>query len=102
MVRETSQFRPKRRFCSRNDHRCAVDGIVLDREQSLVGLMERKLRHLGMKLDLGGNLEKVARVRAGHVRNAAHLALPPKQMGVVERGSAIEMDRVDGDDSSLA
>src|ERR1039457_1870628 len=81
MVRETSQFRPKRRFCSRNDHRCAVDG---------------------MDLDLGGNLEKVARVGAGHVRNAANLALAPKQMVVVELGNAVEMDRVDGDDSSLA
>src|ERR1035441_7456862 len=102
MVHETSQLRPKRRFRLRNDHRCAVDGVVLDREQSLVGLMERKLRHLGMELDLGGNLEKVARVRAGHVRNAANLALPPKQMVVVKLGNAIEMDRVDGDDSSLA
>src|ERR1035438_4905135 len=102
MVRETSQFRPKRRFCSRNDHRCAVDGIVLDREQSLVGLMERKLRHLGMKLDLGGNLEKVARVGAGHVRNAANLALAPQQMVVVELGNAVKVDCVNGDDSSLA
>src|ERR1039457_3916171 len=81
MVRETSQFRPKRRFCSRNDHRCAVDG---------------------MELDLGGNLEKVARVGAGHVRNAANLALAPKQMVVVELGNAVEWDRVKGAASSLA
>src|SRR5664279_1788533 len=102
MVRETSQLRPKRRFRSRNDDRCAVDGIVLDREQSFVGLMERELRHLGMKLDLGGNLEEVARVGAGHIRNAANLALAPQQMVVVELGNAIEMNRVNGDDSSLA
>src|ERR1017187_1172001 len=102
MLRETSQPRPKRRFRLRNDHRCAVDGVVLDREQSLVGLMERKLSNLGMELDLGGNLEKVARVGAGHVRNAANLALTPKQMVVVELGNAIEMDRVDGAASSLA
>src|ERR1019366_9030991 len=102
MVRETSQFRPKRRFCLRNDYRCAVDGIVLDREQSLVGLIERKLRNLGMKLDLGGNLEKVASVGAGHVRNTANLALAPKQMVVVKLGNMIEMNRVNGDDSSLA
>src|SRR5664280_3429485 len=102
MLRETSQPRPKRRFRLRNDHGCAVDGVVLDREQSFVGLMERKLPNLGMKLDLGGNLEEVARIGAGHVRNTANLALAPKQMVVVELGNMIEMNRVNGDDSSLA
>src|SRR5664280_3220124 len=64
--------------------------------------MERKLRNLGVELDLGGNLEEVARIGAGHVRNTANLAFAPKQMVVVELGNMIEMNRVNGDDSSLA
>src|ERR1022692_326563 len=42
----------RRKPCSRNDYGSAVDGIVFDREQSFMGLLERKLRTFGMKLDL--------------------------------------------------
>jgi hypothetical protein len=44
----------------------------------------------------GGELDEVAGVAAGHVRDAADAALPPEQV-IGELRHAIEMDGVDGD-----
>src|ERR1035438_536654 len=55
-----------------------------------------------MKLDLGGQLQEVASVSAGHVGDAADLALAPQQTVVIELRHAIEVDRVDGDDTAFA
>jgi hypothetical protein len=60
-----------------NDHGRAVDGIAFDRNQSFIGLIERKHGDFGLKIKLGGKAKKIAGIGPGHVRNAAQLAFSP-------------------------
>ena len=57
---------------------------------------------LGLDSDLGGELEEVAGILAGHVGYAADLALAPEELVVVEGGHLVEVDGVDGDDAAFS
>jgi hypothetical protein len=47
------------------------------------------------------NLEKVARVLARHIRYTPDLTLAPQQLVIVKGRHMIEMDRVNGDHTTL-
>ncbi len=89
-------------FALRHDYGCAVDGIVLHRQQRFVGLVEWKHSDSRLHPDLRGQFEKVASVAAGHVGHTAQLALAPEQTVVIELRDAIKMNRVDRHHAAFA
>ncbi len=67
-----------------------------------LALVEGEDLDLGLDADFAGELEEVACVLAGHVGDAADLALAPEERVVVECGHLVEVDGVDGDDAAFA
>ena len=65
-------------------------------------MIQREGSDAGFDADLGGDGEEVAGVVAGHVGDAADLALAPEELVVVELRHAVEVDGVDGDDAAFA
>src|ERR1700679_2289937 len=88
--------------CLGEDDAGAVGGFVLDGLEGFVGLVEGEYLDLGFDIDFGSELEVVAGVGAGHVGDAADLALAPEEGVVVEGGHLVEVDGVDGEDASFA
>src|SRR5262249_6486711 len=74
----------RRQAILRKNHGGAVDCVVLHCLERLVGLCQRETGHLGLQLDFRGELEEVTRIGAGHVGDAANLALTPEQVVIVE------------------
>src|SRR5271157_2503796 len=86
----------------RHNHGGAVHRIVLDRDQRLVRLIQRKHCHFRPQSNLRGQREKVAGVGAGHVGHAAQLAFAPQQAVVIELRHAVQVNCVDGDHTALS
>src|SRR5215472_13843745 len=86
----------------RDQNGSAINGIILQSSQGVVGLFERELRHFGLQLDVVSQLEEIASVGSGHIRNAAQLALSPEQPVIIKLRHAIEVNCVDGDHAPLA
>ena len=87
---------------SGSDDGRSVCGFVADGEEGLVGVGEGEDVGAWLDLQFGGELEEVAGVLAGHVGDAANLALAPEEGVVVEGGHLVEVDGVDGDDAAFA
>src|SRR5258708_3158622 len=87
---------------SRDDDRGCVDSIVLDGGEGFVGLVESENGDFGLETNVGGDLEKIARVGARHISYAADLPLAPQQPVVIEFWDAVEMNGVDGNDAAFA
>ena len=86
----------------RDDDAGAVGGFVFDGLQGVVGAVEGEDLDLRVNGDLGGDFEEVESVLAGHVGDAADLALAPEELVVVEGGHLVEVNGVDGDDTAFA
>ena len=65
-------------------------------------MLQRKDRHFRAQVDFGGDPQEVVCVGAGHIRDAANLALAPQQAVVIEFGDAVQVNRVDGDDAAFS
>src|SRR6267143_3262417 len=86
---------------SHDDHSSSVNRILLECDQSFVGLIERKRRHLRPKADLARDPKEIPGIIASHVRDTSNLALAPKQAIVIELRNPVEVNGVDGYYSSL-
>src|SRR6059058_5703133 len=86
----------------RNDNSRSVHGVALDGGKRFIHATERKGRHLRLDPDLACNTQEIARVGTGHVGNAADLPLAPKQPIVIKLRYTVQMDGVNGHDSSFA
>lgn len=75
---------------------------MLDGGERFVGLIEREDASAGCDADFHGEGDEVFRVLAGHVGDAAQLALAPEERVVVKLGDVVKVDRIDGDDSTFA
>ena len=85
-----------------NDDRRTVDGVTLHGRQSFVGLIEGKDRHLGPKINFGGDLEEIPGIGASHVGHATKLPFSPEQTVVVKLGNPIQVNRVDRDHTTFS
>src|SRR5258708_7025096 len=90
------------RGISGDDDRGSVDGIVLDGGEGLVRLVERENGDFGLETNVGGDLEKIARVGARHIGDTADLTLTPEKPVVIEFRNAVEMNGVNGNDAAFA
>jgi hypothetical protein len=90
------------RGCVRNDDDRAASGLVFYGLQGFVGAVEWVDLDLRLDADLACELKEVERVLAGHVGDAAYLALAPEELVIVEGGHLVEVNCVDGDDAALA
>jgi hypothetical protein len=64
--------------CLGDDDCGSIYRVALDGCQCFIGVVQSKGRYPGLKIDLGRELEKVAGIRAGHIGDAAYLALSPE------------------------
>src|SRR5579862_8507601 len=87
---------------SGHDHRSAVDRVLLHCTQSLVGLSERKSRHLRMQTDFARDLQEIKCVGASHIGHTADLTLSPQEGVIVELWDAVEVNGIDCDHATLA
>jgi hypothetical protein len=85
-----------------DEHGCAIDGVLLYRLQSFIGLIKGKGRYPGPKINLGGDLDKISGIGARHIGHAAKLPLSPQQAIVVKFRNPVEMNRVDRNHSAFS
>lgn len=72
--------RPRRRATALRHNDCgSVNGIGLQGNQCIVGLVEGKRRDLRPNFDFSCNRQEITSVGSRHIRNTADLTLAPKQ-----------------------
>lgn len=92
------------RFVTNSDHnhRGTVDRVALDGEERFIDFIQPELRYSWLHPDFSGDLQEITSVVACHIGDTAKLALSPQKTVIVELGNAIEVDGIDGDDSTFA
>ena len=69
--------------------------FFLDRQKSVVCLIQGKDGNLGPNIEIVGDRQEVSRILPGHVGYTAYLPLAPKQLVVVEHRHMVEMNCID-------
>jgi hypothetical protein len=78
-----------------------VYGIALDGCECFIRLCKREGCHLRPELNICRNLQKVSGILPRHVSYATDLPFSPKQAIIIELGHAVEVNRIDRNDSAL-
>src|SRR6266852_3785083 len=79
----------------------SVDGILFYRTQSFVDLVEWECSYFRLQTNLARDLEEISSVSPSHVRDTPKLALAPEQAVIVKLRNPVQVNRVDGNHSSL-